>query len=102
MTIGKLKTRWEDNHNSMPVLKTIKELCVNGGELKQEYSPFEVLSNGYADFRGINMSNTKIVKTKFEKSDFSFTDFGSAWIEQSLFKEIIFDKTDFSDVSEHE
>ena len=93
------KNRWIDHQKAKRNL--IKQINKSGRSIDEKYSPFELLNEDYIDFRGLEFDNIKIKKIKFEKADLSYSGFTSAWIENCIFKDVIFESTDFTDMSDH-
>lgn len=100
MTIRYLKNRWLENENAHLALNEIFQILKNGGVLKEEHTPFGKMENGYADFRGIDLSSQKIVKLEIEKADLSHSSFYGSWIEKSILKDVFFEKTGFEEISD--
>lgn len=97
MRIKNLKNRWRANSDA---LNNILNTAENGGYIGKRHSPFEALTNDKNDLRGIDLSQKLIKNLSVENSDLSFSNFRSSRIENSVFKQIVFEKTDFSEISD--
>ena len=101
MTIKFLKNRWIDNDEVESDYNKILNIIKFGGSLSDLDTPFGKTNEGYADFRGIDLSNKKLMKCTFNHIDFSHSNFSSARIEKSVFLDCNFDKVVFVDASEN-
>lgn len=97
MSAKHLKSRWLSNSTA---LNKISQIITKGGELKKELSPFGLLSNGYIDFRGIDLSKRRFAKMKIQNVDLSYSNFQDTWIEKSVFSNVLLEKTDFSGITD--
>ncbi|UUC44159.1 pentapeptide repeat-containing protein [Flavobacterium cerinum] len=93
--------RWEADKDSVTCHEKIVKKLQSGSILSETETPFKVLVNGYLDFRGIHIGGLVIKKNKLKNIDFSESYFAGAWIEKTEFIDCIFDKTDFTNFSDH-
>ena len=100
MMLKYLKSRWFENQDTCSALAKIKQISEDGGTLKKEYSPFGVIDNNLADFRGLDLSKQQIKKLKIENADLSYSNFQSSWIEKSVFSNVKIEKVDLSEISD--
>ncbi|UUC44158.1 pentapeptide repeat-containing protein [Flavobacterium cerinum] len=101
MAKSALFKRWEADKDSVTCHEKIVKKLQSGSILSETETPFKVLVNGYLDYRGIHIGGQTIKKNKLKNIDFSESYFAGAWIEKSEFINCIFDKTDFTDFSDH-
>ncbi len=85
---------------NIKVVNDIMESIQNNQEFRCKSSPFGFIE-GKIDFRGIDADQTRMRKCVFEDTDFSFSSFQSARIEDIKFVRCHFYKVNFSNFSEH-
>ncbi|NJO92569.1 MAG: hypothetical protein HC831_29080 [Chloroflexia bacterium] len=100
MTISLLKNRWFSSVESKNSLKKIFDALKKGKKVKNEYSPFGKLKNGFSDFRGINFIKRDINNAIFEDSDLSYCNFDGTWIKDSSFSNVLFERAILTNISE--
>lgn len=100
MDIKALQDRWYNNDTNNIALNKILKITCSGGVLSEDHSPFNLTENNYIDFRGIDFSKLKLNNITIENADLSYCVFNTTWIEKSVFKNVEFEKTDFSMMSE--
>lgn len=100
MTVKYLKNRWTENEEARLAFDKILHVSKKGGILKNDFTPFGNTENDYPDFRGIDLSEQRIIKLKIEKADLSHSSFNNSWIEKSTFNNIIFEKVDFAEITD--
>ncbi|UUC44160.1 pentapeptide repeat-containing protein [Flavobacterium cerinum] len=93
--------RWEASKDSVACHKKIVKKLQSGSTLSEKETIFKERINGYLDYRGIHIGGQTIKKNKLKNIDFSESYFAGAWIEKSEFINCIFDKTDFTNFSDH-
>lgn len=76
----------------------IIKIAKNGGVLKRENSCFDCLDKNYIDIRGIDFGLLHIKNLIVENANLSFCTFNSSRIEKSVFRNVIFEETDFSGI----
>lgn len=100
MILNFLENRWLEDSNVKETLNKITRLFQHGGTLKKEYSPFGLTESGLNDFRGLNFSRQIMKKVNVENADLSHCCYINSRIEKSIFKNVIFNKVDFTDITD--
>ena len=89
---------WNEWRKTSPNTRPdLSELVLSKNTLEQ----LPILENGNVDLRGINLTNTNLRKTKFEKLDMTNADFSNSQIQDADFQQIVahracFDSADLS------
>lgn len=66
-----------------------------------DHTPFGRLDNDLIDFRGYPAHRILVKDVVLKDIDLSHADFSNAWLESSRFENCLFEKTDFTDSSDH-
>jgi len=101
MSAKDLITRWRISAENDSANERIFNICKNGGVLSMDHSPFGRLEGNLMDFRGYSARRILVKDVTLKDIDLSHADFSSSWMETNRFENCLFEKTDFTDASDH-
>ncbi len=101
MSINDLKARWQSTVANDAASERIFNICKYGGVLSMDQSPFGRLDSELIDFRGYPAHRIVVKDVTVKDIDLSYADFSNSWIEANRFENCFFEKTDFTDSSDH-
>ncbi len=91
----KVKSRWIDSEEGRSAFVKIVKRLRKGRRLRERHTPFGLTKDGYADFRGLDLSNQKFSGIRITNADFSYSNFDRSWLKRSKFTDVLFEKTSF-------
>lgn len=101
MSIKDLAARWKSTAENDRASEKIFNICKYGGVLSIDQSPFGRLDSDLIDFRGYPAHRILVKDVVLKDLDLSYADFSNCWLEANRFENCFFEKTNFTDSSDH-